>query len=180
MCLKCMNTEIASKLGNKVLIIGCAGSGKTTLCKKLSKILNLPIIHLDNYYWEAGWNKVQTDKWISILESLVKKSEWIMDGNYTQSLPLRLKESTSVIYLDTPRYKCLWRAFKRRLTFWKNREDIPYGCTDRFSLSFYLWIWHYPKRSRQRTLDLLAGFSGQVIILENDQEVNNFINNIKR
>lgn len=31
-------------LGKKVLIIGCAGSGKTTLAKQFSKTIGLPII----------------------------------------------------------------------------------------------------------------------------------------
>jgi len=32
----------SKKIGNKILIIGCAGSGKTTLSKKLNAITKLP------------------------------------------------------------------------------------------------------------------------------------------
>ena len=40
----------------KIAIIGCAGSGKTTLAFLLQK-LNLPIYHLDQYYWKPNWER---------------------------------------------------------------------------------------------------------------------------
>lgn len=168
-----------SKKLNKILIIGCAGSGKTTLSKKLSKILDLPVIHLDNHYWEPGWKKVPQEIWIKDVETLIDRDNWIMDGNYTQCLSFRLSEATSVIYLDMPRYKCLWRAFKRRLKFWVKRDDLPSGCIDRLSLQFYLWIWNYPKRSRQKTLDLINGFNGTVHIFKNEKQIKNWLNKMK-
>lgn len=33
---------------NRILVIGCPGSSKTTLSKKMAKILDLPIKHLFN------------------------------------------------------------------------------------------------------------------------------------
>ena len=75
-------------LGNKVLIIGCAGSGKTTLAKKLSKITNLPVIHMDNYYWSDNWGKKSDAEWHDIVKDLCQQSRWIMDGNYTKSMPI--------------------------------------------------------------------------------------------
>jgi adenylate kinase family enzyme len=166
-----MSIDTNFKLGNKILIIGCAGSGKTTLAKKLSRILNLPLIHLDNYYWAPGWQSVPQQLWQSRLDDLIEKPKWIMDGNYTQSLAKRLVEATAVIYLDMPRYKCLWRAFRRRLKLGVKRDDIPKDCIDRLSFSFYLWIWNYPKRARQRTLDLISGFNGAVYILKNNKQI---------
>ena len=40
----------------KIMIIGCCGSGKTTLAKKLSNKLNLPLIHLDKLNWRDNWH----------------------------------------------------------------------------------------------------------------------------
>lgn len=45
----------------RVLIIGCAGAGKTTLAHKLVTKLNLPFIQLDYYYWLPGWKERNFD-----------------------------------------------------------------------------------------------------------------------
>ncbi len=43
----------------KILIIGCSGSEKSTLAEKMNKLTGLPVIHLDNIYWEENWKRVQ-------------------------------------------------------------------------------------------------------------------------
>ena len=37
----------------KIVIVGCAGCGKSTLAKLLGSNLNLPVFHLDTIYWKA-------------------------------------------------------------------------------------------------------------------------------
>jgi len=39
----------------RVMIIGCAGAGKSTLARKLGAITGLPVIHLDREHWRPGW-----------------------------------------------------------------------------------------------------------------------------
>jgi adenylate kinase family enzyme len=40
-----------SGLDKRIMIIGSSGCGKTTLAIQLSRILELPVIHLDREYW---------------------------------------------------------------------------------------------------------------------------------
>ena len=42
----------------KIAIIGNAGSGKSTLGFELHKKLDLPLYHLDQYYWKPNWQRV--------------------------------------------------------------------------------------------------------------------------
>ena len=41
------------KLGHKIIVIGCSGSGKSTISKKLHGVTGLPLIHLDNICGET-------------------------------------------------------------------------------------------------------------------------------
>lgn len=168
-------------LGNKVLIIGCAGSGKTTLAKQLSPITGLPIIYLDKHYWNPNWEKKPDDTWLDTVNELCQQPQWIMDGNYTDSLPTRISHATAIIYLDTPRWKCLLRAIIRQLRPFHNkqRNDMPAGCTETFNMGFYRWIWNYPKRSRNKTLALLAQSKATVFHLTSNADIHDFIRNTK-
>ena len=39
----------------KILILGISRTGKTTLARKLSKLLDIPVYHLDKYIWKENW-----------------------------------------------------------------------------------------------------------------------------
>jgi adenylate kinase family enzyme len=45
---------LKNKIPNRIHIIGSVGSGKTTLAKELSLILNVPFYELDNVVWIRG------------------------------------------------------------------------------------------------------------------------------
>ncbi len=168
----------------KILIIGSAGSGKTTLSKKLNKKLSLPIIHLDKYYWRPNWQRVSDDEWEKTIKKFSNQKTWIMDGNYSKTIATRLQYADVVIFLDIPRYICLLRVILRRFKIFSNKKrvDIPQDCKERMSFEFYKWIWNFSKRSRPGILELLENTSKkqktQVIILKNSTQINEFIANL--
>lgn len=164
-------------LGNKILIIGCAGAGKTTLALKIQSILNIPVIHMDRFYWQKNWNKTDDQEWAGTVRVLSQMPSWIMDGNYTNTLAMRMQYATSIIYMDIPRWKCLLQAFIRRFRVFynRNRVDIPENCKDRINFKFYQWIWNYPNRSRPKTLFILKEYQGSLYILKNNKEIRDFL-----
>ena len=46
----------------KILIIGCSGSGKSTLARQLKEKLGLPVVHLDQLWWQEGWQSVSREE----------------------------------------------------------------------------------------------------------------------
>ena len=39
----------------RILIIGCSGSGKSRLARQLGQKLGLPVVHLDQLWWKENW-----------------------------------------------------------------------------------------------------------------------------
>jgi adenylate kinase family enzyme len=116
-------------IGRRVLIIGMAGSGKTTFSRALSRQTGLPVIHLDRHYWKPGWVKPSEYEWRERQRDLLSGDDWIADGNDLDTLDLRLERAESVVLLDTPWWICAGRAFMRGL-----RRPVgwmpPEGCDD--------------------------------------------------
>jgi len=119
----------------KILVIGSGGAGKSTFAQRLGDVLNLKVIHLDSLYWSPGWVEMPKDKWRTIVEELVKRDSWIIDGNYGGTLDSRLAACDGVIFLDVPRLICLRRVLKRVALYRKeSRPDMAAGCPERLKV----------------------------------------------
>ncbi|MEL7534885.1 MAG: AAA family ATPase [Bacteroidota bacterium] len=137
----------------RVLIIGSSGAGKSTLANQLALKWDLPLLHLDQGYWHAGW--IESDKriWREKVAQFVLAERWLMDGNYGGTMDLRVPRADLVIWLDYSRWLCIWRVIKRTLRYHgKTRPDMPDGCAERFDWSFLVYIYDFPRKHRARIL----------------------------
>jgi adenylate kinase family enzyme len=166
----------------RVLVIGSGGAGKSTFARRLGQRLGLPVIHLDRIYWRPGWVETPKDEWKRTVEELCAGDAWVMDGNYSGTLEIRLAACDTVILLDLPRTLCLWRVFKRALIYrGTSRPDVAEGCHENLNMEFFLWVWNYPKRSRPKVLSRLAvqSDSKQIYTLRSSAEVEKFLAGIE-
>ena len=115
-------------VGRRVLVDGMMGSGKSTLARALAARTGLGVIHLDVHYWEPGWVRPSDHEWRERQRELLAGEAWIIDGNYGETLSLRLERADTVVFLDTPWWLCASRAFVRGLR--KPAGEMPEGCTD--------------------------------------------------
>ena len=142
----------------RILIIGCAGAGKTTLSLQLGQKLNLPCIHLDSIYWSPGnWEHLGRADFDAALQLELAKSQWIMEGNYDRTLQLRLESCDTVLWLDYKRWVCMGRWLWRMISNWRTvRPDMAPGCLERFEWEFAKEIWHFNGKNRDKYARLLA------------------------
>ncbi|CAN5583980.1 DNA topology modulation protein [soil metagenome] len=166
----------------KVLIIGSSGAGKSTLARRLSEKTGLKIIHLDKIYWKPNWGEPEKDEWKATLEKVMQDEEWIMDGNFSGTLDLRLPACDTVIFLETPPAVCLFRVLKRvAFSYKKTRPDMADGCPEKFDWEFLKWIWDFENRSKHKMEKLLEQFKNEktIIRLKSKREVENFFVNLE-
>lgn len=162
----------------KILVIGPGGAGKTVFASQLSEILGIDVVHLDSLYWKTGWVEPPKLEWVATLKDRLGRDAWIMDGNYSGTLEVRLDACDAVVFLDLPRLVCMWRVLKRAARYRKRtRPDMADGCPERLSIKFLVWIWNYRKRTRPKILKLLEERRGvrKIIWLRSSGEVKQFL-----
>ena len=123
-----MDSAGEAAIGSRVLVIGMAAAGKSTLSRALSARTGLPVIHLDVHYWKPGWVRPSESEWREKQRNLLTGPAWIADGNDPETLDLRLERADTVILLETPWWICAGRAFLRGLR--KPVGEMPVGCAD--------------------------------------------------
>jgi adenylate kinase family enzyme len=144
-------------------------------------ILQRDVIHLDAKYWQPGWVETPKPEWQAIVEKLLQGDTWIIDGNFSGTLDLRLQAADTVIFLDFSRWLCTWRIIKRRWMYaGRTRPDVGADCPEKLDWEFLQWVWMYRDRSRPAVLEKLKQVQGQkqVIILRSPLEVQNFLQSL--
>lgn len=141
----------------RVTIVGPSGSGKSTLAKQLGKVFELPAFHMDQQFFNPGWVEKSKEALVGEVNGILDKNEqWIIEGNYSSTLPTRLSKSTHVYFLDYPRRIYVYRVLKRLLlTYGKVREDMAPGCPERIDLSFLKYVWNFKTQRREKLLKLI-------------------------
>ena len=101
----------------RILVIGSPGAGKSVLARRLAERFDLPLIHLDREYFSPGWVEMRRALWRARVAELVRRPEWVMDGNYSSTFDLRVPRAEAVVWLDLPRLTCLARVIRRVLRY---------------------------------------------------------------
>lgn len=169
--------------GKKIAVIGCCGAGKSTLARQMGELLKLPVVHLDAYYWQSGWVEMPAPQWRQTVNDLVQGPAWIMDGNYSNTVDIRLPVVETIIWLDFPRWLCLRQVLKRIWQYrGKTRPDMAADCPERFDWGFLQWIWDFPKRSRPKIVEALDRYAEgrQVIVLHHPSDVRRLLAEIQQ
>jgi adenylate kinase family enzyme len=140
----------------RILVIGSPGAGKSTLARRLSERLRLPLIHLDREYFGPGWTMPSRPEWRERVKALAARPAWVMEGNYASTFDIRVPRATAIVWLDLPWWKCalnvLWRVARN---YGRTRADLGPGCVEKFDWSFMRWIWSYPRTMRPKTARML-------------------------
>ena len=107
----------------RILVIGCPGSGKSHFSKRLSALLGIPRIHIDNLYWRADKTHITREELIAKYQEVFALDSFVLDGNYVSTLENRLSQADAVFYFDLGEAACLEGIAER---FGKPRDDLPW------------------------------------------------------
>jgi adenylate kinase family enzyme len=136
----------------RIVILGCAGSGKTTLARQLGERTGAPIISLD-----AIWPPHGDEKDVPAFRALMKYAhagdEWISDGNFAvATFDIRLPRATMVIWLEDSKLSCVWRVITRVF-----KPGEAHGITRLGKVLAFIWNFDRVNRPRIEAMRLSHG-----------------------
>lgn len=150
-----------SRAMERLIVVGTSCSGKTTLAKKLSRILDATCIELDAIHWMPEWQPRPVEEFRQMVSEAAAGERWVIDGNYSRVRDIVWARGTTVIWLNYPFRVVLWRALGRTVRRAVTQEELFSGNRESFRKSFFsrdsiiLWViysyWRL-RRSYRRTL----------------------------
>lgn len=161
----------------KIIVIGCPGSGKSTFSRALEKVSGIPLFHLDLLYWNADRTIVEESIFHQRMFEIIKKDEWIIDGNYGSTMELRLQECDTVFFLDYPLEVCLNGIKERKGKF---RPDMPWQENENEEdIEFNNFVKNFNIQNKPNIIDLLKKyFYKEIHIFKNRNDADEFISSL--
>lgn len=162
----------------KIHIIGCSGSGKTYLAKKLSDKYHISHFDLDDIQWDNYTDsygvKRSLEEKVELLQKICTNKEWIMEGVYYSWVQQSFEEADVIYVLDMPLFLCkiriIWRFVKRKIHMEKGkRESLK-------SLYHLLkWTNVFQKKNRQEIKNIMEKYREKVVYLKSSKDVKKII-----
>ncbi len=145
----------------RIHITGNAGSGKTTMAKKLGLLLGIPVYGLDKIVWQEGWVTRSPKERRKLETQLCQNTAWVIEG-----VSSVVRESADIIvFLDFSRRRCFCRCLQRNWRYlFKSRPGLPERCPEiKIMPQLLKIIWQFPNKAKP------------IIISEQDKETPIFI-----
>ena len=170
-------------VGRRVIVTGLAGAGKSTLSVALAAKTGLPLVHLDLQYWKPGWVAPSEDEWREKQRVVLAGDAWIADGNYHETLDLRVELADTVVVLDVPWWVCSGRALVRGFHM---PNELPEGCDytawhrlrDEWQLAFRIWRKRRDEPAYEHEIISQRGQHAAVHVLRSKHDVSEFLERV--
>ena len=135
---------------DRVSVVGCPGSGKTTFAAALAERMVTSHLELDSILHQPNWQRLPDDELRAAVSQVITDERWVIDGNYSKVVkPLVWEAADTVIWLDPPRYRAMWSVFRRTLRRAVTREELWNGNREKLrnmirrdpEENLLLWTW---------------------------------------
>ena len=163
--------------GQKIIVIGSPGAGKSTFSRKLRDITSLPLYHLDMINHKPNRTTVSREEFDKQLSEILRTDKWIIDGNYQRTIEIRLEKCDTVFLMDFPLEVCLAGAAARVGT---KRDDLPW-VEDEFDEEFRQWIVDFPNEKLPQIYQMLEHYKYKtIVIFKSRQEADTYLQKLEK
>lgn len=154
----------------KIYIIGSVASGKTTFSKKLAKVLKIEVYEMDNIVHDDKLKiKRSLEEQKKIIDSILIKDSWIIEGTHRKNMDFLLKEADRIIFLDIPlkvrKRRILIRWIKQKLKL----EKCGYKANINMLKNMYSWTIQFENNKKEMLKKLYK--YGDKLIIQNKNSI---------
>jgi len=105
----------------RIYITGPAWAGKSTLARALGDYYKIPVFHLDELLYDAGF--IENDRYRTLRTEIIAQDEWIIEGASVSILKSMQDRVDKIITLNYSPIGNIVRIFSRFFEglFWKKR-----------------------------------------------------------
>jgi adenylate kinase family enzyme len=141
-------------IGQRIVVVGTTGSGKTTLSCQLAQRLYTPQVELDSLFWGPNWTPVSVKVFRQRTAEALSGDAWVADGNYNKVRDIVWQRATTLVWLDYPLSVILGRLIRRTLRRAISQERLWSGNRERLREAFFgresLLLWALRSHYRHR------------------------------
>ncbi len=128
----------------RVILLGNAGAGKTTIARRLIQKKNVQRLSLDEIAWNKGVERKPLDVSIRELEEFLSINEqWIIEGCYSDLIEVALPHCTELRFLN-PGVKVCVEHCKRRP--WEPEKFSSQAEQQAMLMTLIDWVQEYETR----------------------------------
>ena len=161
----------------RVAVIGCPGGGKSTFSRALRNATGLPLYHLDALYWRPDRTTLPREEFYPLMQEIIAREEWIIDGNYQSTMEWRVAACDLVVFLDFPAEVCLEGVRARR---GQKRSDMPW-VEEGDDQEFLEFIRAFESESKPRILELIGKYPDKAVVtFRTREEAERYLGELER
>ncbi|TGA96669.1 AAA family ATPase [Sporolactobacillus shoreae] len=165
----------------KIHIIGCVGSGKTTLARNLSHQFHIPFYELDNVVWmrnESGDIKRPNEERDKLLGTIIRSDAWIIEGAHFHNWVFQsFDHADLIIFLDTNDSKRKFRIIKRFVRQKLGFEKANYKPTFKIFKDMFKWNTNFENQIKPELINTLSQqYKDKLITLRDNIEIHKYFN----
>jgi adenylate kinase family enzyme len=148
----------------RIVVVGTAGAGKTTLARRIAAQLQLPHIELDAINWQSEWHDLtrhDPEEFVRRVTEVIRAEAWVVDGNYGPMRERVWRRATHLVWLDYERAVIMARVISRSFLRAVLRTELWAGNRARWRHMLHpshpvRWAWSTWDRRRRETAERLV------------------------
>ena len=167
----------------RISIVGSPGSGKSTLAGELGRLLGIPFYHMDHVANTPDGKPRSKAEAEALIRSILAEERWVIEGHHYEDGDPRLTEADTIVFLNLPRYLCLWRYARRTVKYYGRSSPGNYvvGKLNRNLLRGAKFVFLFPTATMPKIMRQIRAFEADksICVLRSPSEVERFKSRLK-
>jgi adenylate kinase family enzyme len=147
----------------RLILLGNAGAGKSTMARQLIGSENIPRLSLDEIAWDEGPKRKPLERSLTLLRQFIRgKDQWIIEGCYGDLVEAALPHCTELRFLNPGVETCVAHCNRRP---WEPSKFSSAEEQNGMLTQLIQWVKDYETRDDEYGLKrhrrIFDGFSGR-------------------